>query len=407
MSDVDLLVVGAGPAGAAAAIAGARAGLRVRVLDRAAFPRDKCCGDGLTTGALRHLAALGLDPAALPSWQPVRRARVRVPDGRVASLELPGAGGVRAATVPRRELDAALVGLARSAGADVEEGRAVTSATACERGGVELAVDDGSTMRAWYVVAADGMWSPMRKSLGLADPGYLGEWHALRQYHRCAGAAAQDFWVWFEDDLRPGYVWSFPLPGGRVNLGFGMRRVPGESTGSMKQLWSELLARPHIAAVLGPDATPDEPVRAWPIPARIGATRLAGLGGRVLFAGDAARAADCMTGEGIAQALQTGELAARAAASAGPHCPGRAAADYRQTIRWGMALDDRLSATFSRVLASDRGSRAWFGIANATLASRRAFARWMFEDYPRAGLVTPWRWRRGWLTLPAPFPAGD
>lgn len=408
MLNVDLAVVGAGPAGAAAAITAARAGLRVGVLDRAVFPRDKCCGDGLTTGALRRLERLGLDPAGLPSWQPVRRARVRVPDGRVASLELPDPDRVRAATVPRRELDSALVGLARQAGVVVEEGRAVTAASACADGeGVELELDDGSALRAWYVIAADGMWSPLRKALGLSERGYLGEWHALRQYHRGVGPAARDFWVWFEDDLRPGYAWSFPLPDGRANLGFGVRRTPGEATGSMKRLWADLLSRPHIASVLGPDATPEEPVRAWPIPGRIGTTRLAGLGGRVLFAGDSARAADCMTGEGIAQALETGELAARAAAAAGPVRPGRAAADYRGAIRRGMALDDRVSAAFSRVLASERGSRAWFGVANANLTSRRVFARWMFEDYPRAGLVTPWRWRRGWLSTPAPFPSGD
>lgn len=407
MDDVDLAVVGAGPAGTAAAIAACRAGLRVRVLDRAVFPRDKCCGDGLTTGALRRLESLGLDPSVLPSWQPVRRARVRIPDGRTASFDLPDPDGVRAATVPRRELDAALVALARAAGARLDEGAAVTAAAGCEGGGVELSVENGSSLRAWYVVAADGMWSPLRKALGLAEPSYLGDWHALRQYHRRVGPAGRDFWVWFEDDLRPGYAWSFPLPDGRANLGFGLRRTPGEATGNMKRLWADLLARPHIAAVLGPAAVPDEPLRAWPIPARVGDTRLAGLGGRVLFAGDAARAADCMTGEGIAQALETGRLAARAVAAAGSDQPGRAAADYRSAIRRGMALDDRLSAAFSRVLASDRGSRAWFGIANSTLTGRRAFARWMFEDYPRAGLVTPWRWRRGWLSLPAPFPAGE
>ncbi len=403
MSAVDLAVVGAGPAGAAAAVTAARAGLAVRVVDRACFPRDKCCGDGLTTGALRRLERLGLDPGSLASWQPVRTARVRIPDGQVASFDLPDPDGVRAATVPRLELDAALVGLARASGATVEEGRAVVAAQPAP-GGVELCFADGSQLRARYVVAADGMWSPLRKALGLADPGYLGEWHALRQYHRGVGPAAGDFWVWFEDDLRPGYVWSFPLPGGRANVGFGLRRAPGQATGSMKRLWAELLRRPHIASVLGPGAEAEEPVRAWPIPARIGGTRLAALGGRVLFAGDAARAADCMTGEGIAQALETGELAARAALTWGPGEPGRAAAEYRAVIGRGMAIDDRVSALFSRVLAGERGSRAWFGVANASQRTRRAFARWMFEDYPRAGLVTPWRWRPGWLSLPAPFP---
>ncbi len=79
---------------------------------------------------------------------------------------------------------------------------------------------------------------------------------------------------------------------------------------------------PHIARVLGPDAAPIGPWKAWPIPAGITETALTGLGGRVLFVGDAARACDPMTGEGIAQALETAELAARAINGAGPVAAG-------------------------------------------------------------------------------------
>ncbi|MDA3039543.1 MAG: FAD-dependent oxidoreductase, partial [Actinomycetota bacterium] len=64
----DVVIVGGGPAGAAAAIDGARNGLDVVLLDKARFPRDKCCGDGLTANALRHLDALGVDPVSVPSW---------------------------------------------------------------------------------------------------------------------------------------------------------------------------------------------------------------------------------------------------------------------------------------------------------------------------------------------------
>ena len=72
----DVAVVGGGPAGAAAATTLARSGLDVVVVDKARFPRDKICGDGLTTGALRLLDDLGLDPAAVPSWQPVTEMTV-------------------------------------------------------------------------------------------------------------------------------------------------------------------------------------------------------------------------------------------------------------------------------------------------------------------------------------------
>lgn len=399
----DLLVVGAGPAGSAAAITAARAGLDVLLVDQARFPRDKCCGDGLTTGALRRLEELGLDPDGLRSWQPVRTAQVRIPDGRVAALTLPDPQTTYAASIQRMELDAALVDLARAAGAKVVEGVGVTGARAVEGGrALEADLDDGSRVRAWFAVGADGMWSTLRKSVGAGDPGYLGEWHAVRQYFSDAPTASRDLWVWFEDDLRPGYAWSFPLPHGRVNAGFGVRRRPGESTGRMKQQWAELLRRPHLAAVLG-DARPEGPLRAWPIPARVSAGRQSALGGRVLFAGDAARAADCMTGEGIAQALETGDLAAQVIAAAGPEGATSAASDYNATLRRGMAIDDRVSAMLSRVLESERGANAWFDVANHSEASRRRFARWMFEDYPRAALATPWRWKRGMFSRPGAF----
>jgi flavin-dependent dehydrogenase len=126
----------------------------------------------------------------------------------------------------------------------------------------------------------------------------------------------------------------------------------------------------------------------------------------VLFAGDAARASDSMTGEGIAQALETGALAARTVAAWGPEAPGRAAASYRSTIRRGMAWDDMISGAFSKVLRGQRGSNAWFDLAAFGDRSRRVFARWMFEDYPRAAPITPWRWHPGLLSGRGAWPSG-
>ena len=93
MQSADVVVVGGGPAGAAAAIELARRGRDVMVVDRASFPRDKICGDGLTAGALRRLEDLGLDPAAVPSWKPVEDVVVRSPSGHEVTFPLPRGAG--------------------------------------------------------------------------------------------------------------------------------------------------------------------------------------------------------------------------------------------------------------------------------------------------------------------------
>ena len=406
----DVAVVGAGPAGTAAAITLARAGLRVLAFDRARFPRDKCCGDGLTTGALRRLEELGLDPSRIPSWQPVEDVWVRSPSGREVAFPLPRGQGLYGAVASRRELDAELVALARRAGAEVLEGHALSGATIEQQptGGdvpwVTLEIDGAGPVRARYAIGADGMWSPLRKAVGAGDePGYLGEWHAFRQYFAGVGPEAGRLWVWFEPDLLPGYAWSFPLPDGRANVGFGVLRTKGTPTGEMAKQWGKVLARDHIQAVLGSGARPEGPHRAWPIPARLGSTRLSAAGGRVLFAGDAARAADPMTGEGIGQALETGIAAAHAIIRAGATNPARASSDYERVLRRTMVVDDRAALVLARALAHRKGARFAVWLAGRSDWTRRNFARWLFEDYPRAVLLTPGRWHRHLLSGPGAY----
>ena len=405
---VDVAVVGGGPAGSAAAAALARAGRDVVLIDRSLFPRDKCCGDGLTTGALRELEQLGLDPVDVASWQTLDAAWLRSPSGRTVEFPFPS-DGVFGAVARRTDLDLALMELARAAGAKVHDGHALAGATWSSEG-VTLTVAGMQPIAARYVVGADGMWSPLRKAIGLADQtaGYLGEWHAFRQYYEAPGPLARQLWIWFEPDLLPGYAWSFPLPGGKVNIGFGIRREPGEPTRAMAPLWRELCQRPHIAEILGAGAAAEGPHKAWPIPAGLaaGTDGVVGAGGRVLFVGDAARACDPMTGEGIGQALETARLAATAVLDAGPASPGLAANRYRSALARGMAVDHRLAAFLStNALAHRKGARAALRIAGTGGWTRRNFARWLFEDYPRAALATPARWRLGLFTGPGAFRA--
>jgi len=265
---------------------------------------------------------------------------------------------------------------------------------------VTVTVDGVGEMRTRWLVAADGMWSPVRKQLGLGATGYRGEWHAFRQYFANVGPrAARDLFVWFEPDLLPGYAWSFPLPGGGANVGFGIHREGKvERVQDMATIWRELLDRPHIREVLGDAAEPEGPHRAWPIPARVDTITLTGR--RTLFVGDAAAVTDPMTGEGIGQALLTGQFAAHAITD-GP--AERVTRGYERAVRRALLTDHRMSIQLMRVLRHRKGVRAAVRVAGASAFTRRHFARWLFEDYPRAALVTPRRWHRGLLSGPGAY----
>lgn len=403
--DTDVLVVGAGPAGSAAARILASAGRDVTLVDKAVFPRDKCCGDGLTTLALRELEMIRFSPSAVPSWTSVDAAWLRSPSGREVCLPLVGAGQFAAVT-PRLELDDALVRHAAHAGAKVLDGHGFggfIDQHADHPADHVLSVIDGiGTVRSRYVIAADGMWSPVRKALGLTEPGYLGEWHGFRQYAtNVTGPARHRLYVWFDADLLPGYAWSFPLPDGRVNIGFGLLRDGVRKVQDMKTMWPDLLQRAHVRAALGPDAALQGRHTAWPIPARIDQATL--VAGRVLFVGDAATATDALTGEGIGQALLTGRLAAEAIAAAGALRPDHASDAYRTSVGEHLFADHRMSLALSRVLASEWGARGAVRVVGANDWTRRNFARWMFEDEPRAVALTPRRWHRHMFRRPGAF----
>jgi len=400
----DVLVVGAGPAGTAAAITLHRAGHRVLVVDKATFPRDKCCGDGLTTLALRELESLGFDPRTVDDWFDVDAAWLRSPSGREVLLPLPE-DGLYAAVAPRLQLDGALVEHARRAGVDVRDGHGFGGVSAESPDHLEIAVDGIGMVEARYVIAADGMWSPVRKAVGATIEGYRGEWHAFRQYaSNVTGPAAEHLIVWFDADLLPGYAWSFPLPGNRANVGFGVLRDGDHKVGDMAELWRDLLARAHVREALGEGFELEGRHTAWPIPARVDSIRL--VSGRVLFVGDAAASTDVMTGEGIGQALLTGRLASEAIARAGATRPDLARSTYETEVRRHLVADHHMSAALGRVLAHPLGARGAIRVvASSGEWGRRNFARWMFEDEARAVVLTPSRWHRRFLDQPGAFVA--
>ncbi len=404
MDCADIAVIGAGPAGAAAAIVAARNGLDVVVIDKATFPRDKCCGDGLTAACLRELQDLGLDPALVASWQPVHQVVLHSPAQRRVNLSLPRGPGLFSVVARRKELDTALVELAAATGAQVRTGQAVNAISVAPDGRVVVSTDS-MVVCAPVVIAADGMWSPTRKLCQVRhEPGYRGEWHAFRQYLTGSGPdAAHAQHIWFPRDLLPGYVWSFPLPDGALNVGFGLPRGGPLAVGDGAAIWRAIFNRPEITDVLGTDLQSESPMRAWPIPARVEEATLSALGGRVLFVGDAATAPDPMTGEGIGQALQTGRLAVEAVLGKPGHSSGDIAMTYGQAVARDLVSDHRLARRLSAVLASPRRAEWALRAADAHPWTRRNFARWMFEDYPRAIIGTPRRWERGQFHRPGAY----
>lgn len=316
-----VLVIGAGPAGTAAALALRARGVEVCVVDRARFPRDKTCGDALSNRACALLAALGIDPAALVEGQGVvRRGVVRFPDGtRLArSYDRPGR------IVPRRKLDAALHDAAAEAGARLFDETPVAS---LERTATGTFVAAGPRLRweAETVIAADGPGSVAWRASGRAYPRGRALGFPATQYLEGIRPSADDDAAvhWFETDLPGGYGWAFPAVDGRTNAGVWVRADLYEPRrGSLRMLLERFLAR-HPERFDG--ARPVSPVRVWPLPLAPAAWPRAEPG--LLLAGDAAALADPLSGEGIWQALRSGQLAAEAvAAETGDEAGRRAAA---------------------------------------------------------------------------------
>ena len=397
-----VLIIGAGPSGTACAATLHRLGHEVVVVDKATFPRDKCCGDGLTTNALRILEGLDFDPSRVADWQTCSDVEMRSFSGRKIDLPLPSIGGQFAAIAPRAQFDHALVEHCRDMGITIHEGCAFESITHHDTSGISVRVENLGELTVDYVVAADGMWSPVRKSLGLSTPGYLGEWHAFRQYiGNVHGSANEKLHIWFDKDLLPGYAWSFPLPDNRVNFGFGILRTSDRSTKYMNDLWRDLLTRPYITTVLGEHFVPEDRHTAWPIPARIhDAVRSSG---RVLFIGDAVCATDTLTGEGIGQALETGIAAGEAIHECNTAADVRDS--YSHKIDSLLLADHRMSSVLSRMLTYPVVARMVLALVDTNNWTRKNFVRWMFEDEARAVVFTPRRWHRRFLARPGAYSA--
>jgi geranylgeranyl reductase family protein len=364
--DADVIVVGAGPAGSATAYHLARTGLDVALLEKTAFPREKVCGDGLTPRAVKALISMGIDTSEQAGWLHNKGLRIiggglrlELPWPDLASF--PSYGLVR----PRADFDDLLARQAVKAGAVLHERTTVTGPVLDERTGHVTGVttkgEDGETVfRAPIVVAADGNSSRLSLAMGLhkRDDRPMGV--AVRTYYR--SPRHDDDWLeswlelWDGDRLLPGYGWIFGVGDGTSNVGLGILNT--------SNAWGQVDYKDLLRRWL--DQTPEQwgfreenrtqPVRGAALP--MGFNRQPHYTRGLLLVGDSGGMVNPFNGEGIAYAMESGEIAAQtiAQALARPTADGRERAlqAYPQVLKQTYGGYYTVGRLFVKAIGDDR-----------------------------------------------------
>ena len=316
----DVVVVGAGPAGSAAAHALASTGAEVLRLERARCPRDKSCGDGVAPHAVEILEHMGIDFSAFEGkGRKTYGGAISGPGGGYFSADPPPSeAGQRWESwiVPRALLDAEVARSAVRAGARLREGIAVTGLLR-QRGvasGVEATDGNGvERIPAKVVIGCDGAHSAVARGLGIGDNPSRHLGYALRCYYENVDGLRDDMeLLYYSKELLPGYGWIFPVGPRTANVGVGI--YVGElrrSNKKLRDILDDFIASAATVRDRFRNARPLGRAIGWPLPVSSANRRTAFDG--ALLAGDAAALVDPLTGEGIWTALVSGRSAARAA----------------------------------------------------------------------------------------------
>jgi len=305
---LDVLVVGAGPAGSVAAAVLARAGVRVRIVDRAVFPRDKLCGDTINPGTLAILRRLRLASSIETRGLAIEGMRVSGGNGVVVEGRYPD--GATARALLRRDFDWTLLSDAIDAGAQFEPGVAVRRAIVDNGRVAGVMAGDQCEHRATVTIAADGRRSTLAFGLGLAShPRRPRRWAVGAYLDVAADEASRRFG---EMHVRAGrYIGIAPVPGGLTNVCLVMPWRAGDAplgdprAAIVNALSRDGLLRDRFAGA----RMATTPIVLGPLAVDTRDTSMDGL----LLAGDAAGFIDPMTGDGLRFAIRGAELTAKAA----------------------------------------------------------------------------------------------
>lgn len=317
----DAIVVGGGPSGCSCALFLARAGSKVLLLEKAAFPREKVCGDafsGKSIGIARELGLLGKIGEC--NHGIVRRLAMTAPNGKKVTVPFGNADGMEFAgyVIERRDTDAVFFNAVKSEpNVTVMENFPVYSVTKDADGAVDgvegtaVGSNEKKRFKSRVVVGADGAASAVSRSLGLPSQPLGHVYSAVRGYYEGVSGLAEEIELYFIDSVLPGYLWVFPMGGNRANVGVGIlssdlaarKKHPGVIMAEAIKAHPALAERFRGAHVVGR-------ISGWAIPN--GSYRKQCFGNGWALVGDAASLVDPFSGEGVGNGLLSGKLAAQA-----------------------------------------------------------------------------------------------
>lgn len=375
-NNFDVIIVGAGPAGTACALALRDAGLKIAVLDKHTFPRDKVCGDAIPSRVPKVLKSIDPEIAkeisAFPEKINVRGCRVVAPNLKHIDIFFSLEGYI----ATRLDFDNKMVEvMKRNASIRFFENHTVKEVTV-HTDYVSVKTDNNITFQSQLIIGCDGAHSEVEKNLTAVkmDPRhYTG---AVRAYYKNIAGTGEDMMeIHLLKEYPAAYFWIFPLQNNMANVGLGMlsEKIAEKKVNLRKSLLDIVSHHPQLSQRFK-NATLTDEVRGYGLP--MGSRRVKLSGNRFMLCGDAASLIDPATGEGIGNAMQSGKCAADQAK--------KCFTEKKFSASYMYAYDEKVFALLGKELKTKYllqrvlGERAWLANAAVTLAAKNKFVKqWM------------------------------